>query len=101
LNAIKQAGEAVAGENLTLVFFFSGHGFAVDGENYLATLDADSNNLATAGLNVKTVEKALQARGATRRVMWLDACRDEPGKNAVVGRHFLVRDEQRRQDARG
>jgi uncharacterized caspase-like protein len=81
LNAIKQAGEAVAGENLTLVFFFSGHGFAVDGENYLATLDADSNNLATAGLN--------------------DACRDEPGKNAVVGRHFLVRDEQRRQDARG
>jgi hypothetical protein len=88
LNAIKQAGEAVAGENLTLVFFFSGHGFAVDGENYLATLDADSNNLAKTGLSVKTVEKALQATGAARRVMWLDACRDEPGKSAVAPRSF-------------
>lgn len=88
MNAIKQAGEAMAGENPTIIFFFSGHGFAIDGENYLATLDADINNLASSGLSVKTVEQALVNTQAPRRVIWLDACRDERGKGVGEARSF-------------
>jgi hypothetical protein len=67
LNAIAQAGEALAGENQTVIFFFSGHGFAVNGENYLATLDAGVKNLASSGLSVKTVEQALVKTGRAPR----------------------------------
>ena len=77
LNAIQQAGEAMAGENLTAIFF-SGHGFAVNGQNYLATQDANSRDFAASGLSVKAVEDELVKTHATRRVMWIDACRVEP-----------------------
>ena len=50
LNAIDQAAEAVSGENLTFIFSFSGRGFAANGENYLATLDANAKELAARGL---------------------------------------------------
>ncbi len=88
LNAISQAGEALAGANQTVIFFFSGHGFAVNGENYLATLDAGIKNLASSGLSVKAVEQALAKTEAARRVLWIDACRDEPGKGVGEARSF-------------
>ncbi len=88
LNAISQAAEALVGENQTVIFFFSGHGFAINGENYLATLDAGVKNLASSGLSVTAVEEALAKTQATRRVLWLDACRDEPGKGVGEARSF-------------
>ena len=64
----------------TFVFFFSGHGFAEQGTNYLATYEASMANLASSGLSLRTVEERLKASGAPRQVMLVDACRDEPAK---------------------
>jgi hypothetical protein len=88
LNAIRQSGEVIDAEHGTLLFFFSGHGFAEGNSNYLASYDATSNDLARGGLDLGAVEKAMVATGARRRVMWVDACRNEPGKGAGDGRTF-------------
>ncbi len=88
INAIRQAGKAFLGENFTIVFFFSGHGFAVNGENYLATFEAGRANLASSGLKVKDVETELIKTRAARRVMWIDACRDESAKGVGESRSF-------------
>ncbi len=87
-NAIRQAGKAFSGENFSIIFFFSGHGFAVAGENYLATFDAGRADLASSGLKVKDVETELIRTKAARRVLWIDACRDETAKGAGESRSF-------------
>jgi hypothetical protein len=88
LNAIRQAGEVVDQKDGTIVFFFSGHGFADQSANFLATFDATSAGLAQSGLSLAAVEEALQVSGAPRRVMWIDACRNDPGKGAGEARGF-------------
>jgi hypothetical protein len=88
LNAIRQAGEVIDAEHGTFVFFFSGHGFAEGNTNFLASYDAASNDLAHSGLDLQAVEKAMIASGVKRRVMYIDACRNEPGKGAGDGRSF-------------
>jgi hypothetical protein len=82
--ALKDAAELVDRGSGTVLFFFSGHGFADQGQNYLAAFEASSANLAGSGLAVKDVEALLKASGAPRQVMFLDACRNEPGKSAGV-----------------
>jgi Caspase domain len=90
LNAIQQAGEVVDQKNGTIAFFFSGHGFADQNTNYLATFDATANNLSQTGLSINAVEKALTGSGAPRRVMWVDACRNETNgaKGTTEARSF-------------
>jgi formylglycine-generating enzyme required for sulfatase activity len=85
--ALKDAAELVDQGRGTVLFFFSGHGFADKGENYLATFEATSGDLADSGLSVKKVEGLLKATGAPRQVMFIDACRNEPGKS-VGARSF-------------
>ena len=48
LNAIEQSGEAAQRSGGTMIFSFSGHGFADGGANYLALHDAAANRLAYA-----------------------------------------------------
>ena len=88
LNAIKQAGEVLDPASGVMLFFFSGHGFAEGTTNFLATHDASSTALSQTGLAIPAVEKALTDAGATRRVLWIDACRNEPGKGAGDNRTF-------------
>lgn len=85
--ALKDAAELVDRGQGTVLFFFSGHGFSDKGENYLATFEATSGDLAGSGLAVKKVEALLKATGAPRQVMFIDACRNEPGKG-VGARSF-------------
>jgi Caspase domain len=87
-NAIHQAGEVLDPAQGVRLFFFSGHRFAEDGTNYLATFDASGNALAQSGLPIQAVEKAMADAGATRRILLVDACRNEPGKGAGGGRSF-------------
>ena len=82
VQALKDAAELVDRGRGTVLFFFSGHGFQDQGANYLASFEATSANLAASGLAVKTVEDLLKATGAPRQVMFIDACRNEPGKSA-------------------
>jgi formylglycine-generating enzyme required for sulfatase activity len=80
--ALANAAELADRGQGTVLFFFSGHGFADKGDNYLATFEATSRDLAGTGLAVKKVEALLKATGAPRQVMFVDACRNEPGKAA-------------------
>ncbi len=75
----------------TLVFFFSGHGWAPDGRNTLATHDAGAANLTGSGLPMDEVLQLMAATGAKRRMAWIDACRNDPGKSAPgVSRSFAA-----------
>jgi formylglycine-generating enzyme required for sulfatase activity len=80
--ALANAAELADRGQGTVLFFFSGHGFADKGDNYLATFEATSRDLAGTGLAVKKVEALLKVTGAPRQVMFVDACRNEPGKAA-------------------
>ena len=54
----------------TAIFYFSGHGFRIGGENFLATYDTTLDKLAEDGLAVSEVQKLLAATGAKQRVLF-------------------------------
>jgi VWFA-related protein len=91
LNAIEQSGDAAQSAGGSMVFYFTGHGFEDHGANYLALHDAAANRLSESGLAVKDVESAMQRAGVTRRVLWIDACRNEPSKG--IGNRSFARFE--------
>ena len=73
----------------SMLFYFSGHGFRVGDENYLATYGTMAADMAQLGLSVSEVEKLLAASGARQRIAFIDACRNNPGgKSANAGRPF-------------
>ena len=82
LNALRDAAQSLDPESGTMIFFFSGHGFAVGDTTYLATFDVTYETLAQRGLPLPEVEKTLRDAHVSRRVLWVDACRNEPGKSA-------------------
>lgn len=87
LNRIRQRAKAL-GKDGTLVFFFSGHGFAQGDENYLATYGAVASELGASGLAVRDVVAAIRQSGVRRAVLLLDACRNDPtpgSKSVNVG----------------
>lgn len=87
LNRIRQRAKAV-GKDGTLVFFFSGHGYAQGDENYLATYGAVATELGSSGLAVRDVVAAIGKPGVRRAVLLLDACRNDPtpgSKSANAG----------------
>lgn len=79
LNAIKQAGETLNPQQGTLVFAFSGHGFAQGGNNYLASYGTVGGNLSESALSMQELEQAVRATKVRRAVLFIDACRDNPG----------------------
>jgi uncharacterized caspase-like protein len=63
------------------LFFYAGHGIAVDGVNYLLPVDADIHNVADVKLgNAINIDDALDQtmQGAKVKLVFLDACRDNP-----------------------
>ena len=86
LKDLKDTVEPGAG---TFVFYFSGHGYRVGGENYLATSDVTSfDDLAQQGLSVSEVQRLLADSGARQRIVFIDACRNDPAKSASKARPF-------------
>jgi hypothetical protein len=75
----------------TALFFFAGHGVALDGGNYLMPTDVPNvtegqrNLLRTEGFLADDISERLRERGAATTVMILDACRNNPFK-AGAGR---------------
>jgi hypothetical protein len=76
--ALTELGKAVEPSQGTFLFYFSGHGFAFDNVNYLATYGTTVDDLKSEGLPLPEVEKFLKASGAKRQLMFVDACRNEP-----------------------
>ncbi|MFN7914654.1 MAG: caspase family protein [Vicinamibacterales bacterium] len=62
------------------VFYFSGHGVEVDGENYLIPVDfngIDAADLKARAYSAQRVQAKLETRSRLR-ILILDACRDNP-----------------------
>lgn len=70
-------------KNATLIFSFSGHGFAVDGENYLVAYDTDRDKVTETGLSLESILTTLKDTGIAQKVVFLDACRNNPGQKSA------------------
>ena len=63
------------------LFFYSGHGMQINGENYLNPIDLaprDEGDVKWGSYSVKQLQEKLEVSGARLRVIILDACRDNP-----------------------
>ena len=86
----------------SVLFHYAGHGFEIDGQNWLLPIDVPGAKQGEAGLvkdesfNAADVIERLRARGAGTVVAILDACRDNPftptgGTRAIGGTRGLAR----------
>jgi hypothetical protein len=95
LNLLKQKLQEVEDtldpKDGTIIFYFSGHGFALGGNNYLATSDTSLSNLEKSGIKVSEVQATLERSGARRLVMWMDACRNNPVRGSKGDFQFAYR----------
>jgi carboxyl-terminal processing protease len=81
--AIGEFGEKLtaAGADVTALFYYSGHGLQVAGENYLIPVHADIKREADVDLeaiSADTVLKQMQFADARVNIIILDACRNNP-----------------------
>jgi hypothetical protein len=65
---------AAADENDLLLFYFSGHGIALDGESYLAPADAKLAALRHTAIAIRDVRQILEQSPARAKVIIIDAC---------------------------
>lgn len=77
LNTVKE--DAELGLVKTFVFYFSGHGFKIKKENYLAPMEIDDSNIAGTGIKLSEVLGLVNDIQQNAKVMvFLDACRNNP-----------------------
>ena len=63
------------------LFYYSGHGVEVDGENYVLPIDsrlAEPSQLRTQAISVTSILSDLGSVNCTARIIILDCCRDNP-----------------------
>jgi Caspase domain len=79
-HALKQFRASLTDSDVAL-FFFAGHGMQIDGENYLAAVDADFGNETDAkhsSLPLNRVIETMEKSGTATKIIILDACRNNP-----------------------
>ena len=96
---VELEGKVGAGD--TALVYFAGHGFAVDGTNYLLPVDVPAANPGEEGLfkdasfAASGLSDRLQEKGAGTVILILDACRDNPfalkGKRSIGQTRGLAR----------
>lgn len=74
----------------TAFIFYAGHGFEVNGTNYLIPSDANpstitSSDIAQVGFSMRTLTAELERSRAKVRVVVIDACRDTPKRGPTLG----------------
>ena len=77
----------------TVILYYSGHGFQIDGENYFVPVDFAPTNSVTARYAGYPVSKALDglvARRTKLNIVILDACRNNPFSPARGGTSGLA-----------
>ena len=76
-------------------FFFSGHGIAHNGQDYLMPIDGDPEDVENTGISTNTIANHLRSCGADNTVMLLDACRNGGKKSGEgIGRQTEVEARQ-------
>nr|NQU91619.1 SUMF1/EgtB/PvdO family nonheme iron enzyme [Bacteroidota bacterium] len=79
-NAIRDFGEQIENNDVAL-FYFSGHGTQVDGENYLIPVGEDiasADEMKYKCVNAGMVLDKMESAENTMKIFILDACRDNP-----------------------
>jgi hypothetical protein len=69
----------------TFVFYFSGHGFTLDGKSFLGTADCragSADSLEDTALSVDLLKRRIGRISALHRVFILDSCRNDPTAKA-------------------
>ena len=87
LEAVDTFSRALKPEDLAL-FFYAGHGAQIGTENYIIPIDAtasDEVTLTGASVRLNVVLRTMELR-ADRRIVILDACRNNPFVEAVASR---------------
>ncbi len=86
LNTLSNIGKVLEPQKGTVIFAFAGHGFRDrNGNNYLAPFEASADYIEDTGLSLKKVEATLVASGARRRILLIDACRNDPKPGSRSG----------------
>jgi len=68
------------------MFYFSGHGIEVDGQNYLIPIDAEieeKSDTEYEAIALNKITKRMQNSGNRLNIVVLDACRNDPFSRAV------------------
>jgi hypothetical protein len=79
--AVQQLAHAANGKNLPIVFYFAGHGFQINGSNYLLPVDfnaARPAEIAPHSLTFDTILNSLKTVTNGPKIVILDACRADP-----------------------
>jgi len=72
------------------VFYYAGHGYQIDGENYLVPTDFEGKDETAAKFDsypIARLSEGMENSGAVLNIIILDACRNNPfrGARAMVG----------------
>ncbi len=70
------------------VFYYAGHGIEQDGKNYLLPVDMEKPKYLNDAIDVAEVIESMQGR---QNVVFLDACRTEPGRGVRGASELLSR----------
>ena len=65
------------------IFFFSGHGCQINGENYLCPIDIDASTngrITVTSFHLQYLLDKLSISPVFTKIIILDACRDDPGR---------------------
>ncbi len=79
----------------TFFFFFSGHGISMEGESFLLTMEADPRSRGTldvSSLKVAKVREIIGKMKADRILLFIDACRTDPGGNKGTVKNLMSKD---------
>jgi uncharacterized caspase-like protein len=88
--AVQDFAQRLAGKDdqkTTALLYFAGHGVQVDGENYLVPVDAritGAADIPLAAVRFADVMNTLEQIGNKTRIIFLDACRDNPFGDAAA-----------------
>lgn len=58
----------------TLIFFYAGHGFNLNGENLLSAVDTSFDNLKNTTVELKTILSAFDDSNSNKAIAFLDCC---------------------------
>jgi hypothetical protein len=91
VNALNTYQAKAAGRDVN-IFFYAGHGVQVNGVNYLIPTDmrADGISAGYVKLNGVSVNDAMDYLPAKTRLVFLDACRDNPASRSLVASRSIA-----------
>ena len=102
--ALKDSDQVLDQRQGTFVFFFAGHGGQQkdkEGGQFLATYESGIDSLADLGLPLKEVQETIVSLRAPRKMMFVDACRNEAAVGASRSNEQALRSFTSLENERG